>query len=35
LTYALPEHPEFRRYPPADQLVVCLRHGVELAKVER
>ena len=27
LTYAAPEHPEFRRYPSADLLVVCLRHG--------
>jgi hypothetical protein len=25
LTYAVPEHPEFRRYPSADLLVVCLR----------
>jgi ABC-type cobalamin/Fe3+-siderophores transport system ATPase subunit len=35
LTYAIPEHPEFRRYPSADQLVVCLRHSVEPAKVQR
>ena len=27
LTYAAPEHPEFRRYPSADLLVVCLKHG--------
>ena len=27
LTYAVPEHPEFRRYPSADLLVVCLRQG--------
>ena len=26
LTYAVPEHPEFRRYPSADLLVVCVRH---------
>ena len=25
LTYAVPEHPEFRRYPSADLLIVCLR----------
>jgi len=35
LTYAVPEHPEFRRYPSADLLVVCLRHTCEPAKVER
>ncbi|MCX6631630.1 MAG: BREX-3 system P-loop-containing protein BrxF [Candidatus Solibacter sp.] len=35
LTYAVPEHPEFRRYPSADLLVVCLRHNGEPAKVER
>jgi hypothetical protein len=35
LTYAVPEHPEFRRYPSADLLVVCLRHNCEPAKVER
>ena len=35
LTYAVPEHPEFRRYPSADQLVVCLRHGAEPARVQR
>lgn len=28
LTYAAPEHPEFRRYPSADLLVVSLRHRV-------
>jgi hypothetical protein len=27
LTYAVPEHPEFRRYPSADLLVVCLRQS--------
>jgi len=27
LTYAVPEHPEFRRYPAADLLVVCLQQG--------
>ncbi|MGO8793023.1 MAG: BREX-3 system P-loop-containing protein BrxF [Terriglobia bacterium] len=26
LTYAVPGHPEFRRYPSEDLLVVCLRH---------
>ncbi len=26
LTYAVPGHPEFRRYPSADLLVVCLKH---------
>ena len=35
LTYAMPEHPEFRRYPSADLLVVCLRHNGEPAKVKR
>jgi len=28
LTYAAPEHPEFRRYPSVDLLVVCLRQCV-------
>ena len=28
LTYAVPEHPEFRRYPSADLLVVCVKHKV-------
>jgi hypothetical protein len=28
LTYAVPEHPEFRRYPSVDLLVVCLRQRV-------
>jgi hypothetical protein len=28
LTYAVPDHPEFRRYPSADLLVVCLRDRV-------
>ena len=27
LTYAVPEHPEFRQYPSADLLVVCLRQS--------
>lgn len=34
LTYAVPEHPEFRRYSSGDLLVVCLRHGVESTKVQ-
>ena len=29
LTYAAPEHPEFRQYPSTDLLIVCLRHGDE------
>jgi hypothetical protein len=28
LTYAVPEHPEFRRYPSAGLLTVCLREGM-------
>jgi|ERR1017187_4752321 hypothetical protein len=28
LTYAVPEHPEFRRYSSADLLTVCLRQGM-------
>jgi hypothetical protein len=28
LTYAVPDHPEFRRYPSADLLVVCIRDRV-------
>lgn len=28
LTYAEPEHPEFRRYPSTDLLLVCLDHVV-------
>ena len=35
LTYAAPEHPEFRRYPSTDLLLVCLKHGDEPAKVQR
>jgi len=35
LTYAMPDHPEFRRYQSSDQLVVSLRHNVEPAKVQR
>jgi len=35
LTYAVPEHPEFRRYQSADLLVVCLRHICEPATVKR
>ena len=29
LTYAVPEHPEFRRYPSADLLIVCLTQNTE------
>jgi dephospho-CoA kinase len=29
LTYAVPEHPEFRRYPSADLLIVCLNQRTE------
>jgi hypothetical protein len=29
LTYAVPEHPEFRRYPSADLLIVCLKQKME------
>jgi hypothetical protein len=35
LTYAMPDHPEFRRYQASDQLVVSLRHNVMPAKVQR
>jgi hypothetical protein len=28
LTYAVPEHPEFRRYPSGGLLTVCLREGM-------
>jgi hypothetical protein len=29
LTYAVPEHPEFRRYPSADILIVCIKQKME------
>jgi hypothetical protein len=29
LTYAVPYHPEFRRYPSAGLLTVCLREGTQ------
>ena len=29
LTYAVPEHPEFRQYPSADLLIVCLKQKME------
>ena len=35
LTYAVPEHPEFRRYPSADLLVACLKRSDPPARVQR
>ena len=35
LTYAAPEHPEFRRYQSTDLRIVCLGHGDESGKVQR
>lgn len=35
LTYAVPEHPEFRRYPSADLLVACLKRTDAPEKVQR
>jgi hypothetical protein len=35
LTYAAPEHPEFRRYPAADILLVCVNQCDEHPKAQR
>ncbi len=35
LTYAVPGHPEFQRYPSADLLFVCLGAGAESQQVRK